>query len=157
MHIRLTPAEALGLAKLGGHALPPVLSSLTGDGDTIRLVADLRRLDSLPGALRLAVKIAPIVRAEVRVASFERGVATLVVEANAAGLPAHKLLSLAASPIEEAVSRQGLPPGVVDVQPDARIAVDVERLLDERLPGLTVSGLRVEDGEIVLDGTVTTV
>lgn len=154
MHIRLTPAEALGLAKLGGQGLPPVISSLTGDGDTLRLVADLRRLDTLPGPLKLAVKIAPIVRADVRVASFERGVATLVVEANAAGLPAHKLLSLAATPIEDAVAKQGFPPGVVDVQPDARIAVDVERLLDVKVPGLTVSALKIEQGEIVLEGTV---
>ncbi|WP_164545019.1 hypothetical protein [Antribacter gilvus] len=154
MHIRLTPVEALGLAKLSGQALPPVISSVAGDGDVLRVVLDLRRLDSLPGPLRLAVKIAPIVRADVRVESFARGVATLAVEANAAGLPAHKLLSLAAAPIEQAVAQQGLPPGVVDVQPDARIAVDVERLLDARMPGLTVSSLRVQDGQILVDGTV---
>lgn len=154
MHIRLTPVEALGLAKLSGQGPPPVISSIAGDGDVLRVVLDLRRLDTLPGPLRLAVRIAPIVRADVRIESYARGVATLAVEANAAGLPAHRLLSLAATPIEQAVARQGFPPGVVDVQPDARIAVDVERLLDARLPGLTVTSLRVQDGEILLDGTV---
>ena len=73
---------------------------------------------------------------------------------NAAGLPAHRLLSLAAAPIEQEVAKQGLPPGVVDVQPDARIAVDVERLLEAKVPGLTVSSAKVEGGQIVLDASV---
>ncbi|GGM25366.1 hypothetical protein ACFQBY_04585 [Promicromonospora citrea] len=153
MHIRIAPEEVLGLARIARQA-PPVISSVVGDRDVIRVVADLRRLETLPGPLRLAVKIAPIVRADVRLASFERGVATLAVEVNAAGLPAHRLLSLAAAPIEQEVAKQGLPPGVVDVQPDARIAVDVERLLDAKVPGLTVTGVAVDDGQVVLDASV---
>jgi hypothetical protein len=153
VHIRIAPEEVLGLARIAKQA-PPVITSVVGDGDVIRVVADLRRLETLPGALKLAVKIAPIVRADVKLAGFERGVATLSVEVNAAGLPAHRLLSLAAAPIEQEVAKQGLPPGVVDVQPDARIAVDVERLLEAKIPGLTVSNARVEGGQIVLDASV---
>ncbi|HEV6954694.1 MAG TPA: hypothetical protein VKY86_15770 [Promicromonospora sp.] len=153
MHIRIAPEEVLGLARIARQA-PPVISSVVGDRDVIRVVADLRRLETLPGPLKLAVKIAPIVRADVRLASFERGVATLAVEVNAAGLPAHRLLSLAAAPIEQEVAKQGLPPGVVDVQPDARIAVDVERLLDAKVPGLTVTGVAVDDGQVVLDASI---
>jgi hypothetical protein len=153
VHIRITPAEVLGLVKVAGQPVPPVVSSVSGDGDVIRVVADLRRLDTLPGPLKLAVRIAPIVRADVRVAGFASGVATLEVEANAAGLPAHKLLSLAAGPLEQALAKQGLPPGVVDIQHDARVAVDVETLLEAKLPGLTVTNLRLAGGEIVLDAT----
>ncbi|MFD6444784.1 hypothetical protein ACFWEJ_06775 [Promicromonospora sp. NPDC060204] len=153
MHIRIAPEEALGLARIAKQA-PPVISSVVGDGDVIRVVADLRRLETLPGPLKLAVKIAPIVRGDVKLASFERGVATLAVEVNAAGLPAHRLLSLAAAPIEQEVAKQGLPPGVVDVQPDARIAVDVERLLEAKFPGVTVTGAKVEGGQIVLDASI---
>jgi len=153
VHIRIAPEEVLGLARIARQA-PPVISSVVGDGDVIRVVADLRRLETLPGPLKLAVKIAPIVRADVKLASFERGVATLSVEVNAAGLPAHRLLSLAAAPIEQEVAKQGLPPGVVDVQPDARIAVDVERLLEAKFPGVTVTGAKVEGGQIVLDASV---
>lgn len=153
MHIRIAPEEVLGLARIARQA-PPVISSVVGDRDVIRVVADLRRLETLPGPLKLAVKIAPIVRADVRLASFERGVATLAVEVNAAGLPAHRLLSLAAAPIEQEVAKQGLPPGVVDVQPDARIAVDVERLLDAKVPGLTVTGVAVDGGQVVLDASI---
>ncbi|WP_245605872.1 hypothetical protein [Promicromonospora kroppenstedtii] len=153
MHIRIAPEEVLSLARIAKQA-PPVISSVVGDGDVIRVVADLRRVETLPGPLKLAVKIAPIVRADVKLASFERGVATLAVEVNAAGLPAHRLLSLAAAPIEHEVAKQGLPPGVVDVQPDARIAVDVERLLETKFPGVTVTGAKVEGSQIVLDASV---
>lgn len=153
MHIRIAPEEVLSLARIAKQA-PPVISSVVGDGDVIRVVADLRRVETLPGPLKLAVKIAPIVRADVKLASFERGVATLAVEVNAAGLPAHRLLSLAAAPIEHEVAKQGLPPGVVDVQPDARIAVDVERLLEAKFPGVTVTGAKVEGGHFVLDASV---
>lgn len=154
MHIRVTPTEVLGLVKVAGQPVPPVISSVSGEGEVVRVVADLRRLDTLPGPLKLAVRIAPIIRADVRVVSFVSGVAMLEVEANAAGLPAHKLLSLAAAPIEQAIAQQGLPPGVVDIQSDARIAVDVETLLEAKLPGLTVTNLRLADGEIHLDGSV---
>ncbi|MFI2485278.1 hypothetical protein ACH47X_00115 [Promicromonospora kroppenstedtii] len=153
MHIRIAPEEVLSLARIAKQA-PPVISSVVGDGDVIRVVADLRRVEALPGPLKLAVKIAPIVRADVKLASFERGVATLAVEVNAAGLPAHRLLSLAAAPIEHEVAKQGLPPGVVDVQPDARIAVDVERLLEAKFPGVTVTGAKVAGSQIVLDASV---
>jgi len=153
VHIRIAPEEVLSLARIAKQA-PPVISSVVGDGDVIRVVADLRRVETLPGPLKLAVKIAPIVRADVRLASFERGVATLAVEVNAAGLPAHRLLSLAAAPIEHEVAKQGLPPGVVDVQPDARIAVDVERLLEAKFPGVTVTGAKVEGGQLVIDASV---
>ncbi|GAA1853342.1 hypothetical protein [Myceligenerans crystallogenes] len=154
MHIRITPAEVLGLVKVAGQPVPPVITSVSGEGDVVRVVADLRRIDALPGPLKLAVRIAPIVRADVRVVAFVAGVATLQVEANAAGMPAHKLLSMAAGPIEQALAQQKLPPGVVDIQQDARIAVDVERLLEAKLPGLTVTNLRLAEGEILLDGSV---
>jgi hypothetical protein len=153
VHIRIAPEEVLSLARIAKQA-PPVISSVVGDADVIRVVADLRRVETLPGPLKLAVKIAPIVRADVKLASFERGVATLAVEVNAAGLPAHRLLSLAAAPIEHEVAKQGLPPGVVDVQPDARIAVDVERLLEAKFPGVTVTGAKVEGGQLVIDASV---
>lgn len=154
MHIRITPAEVLGLVKVAGQPVPPVITSVSGEGDVVRVVADLRRLDTLPGPLKLAVRLAPIVRADVRVVAFVAGVATLAVEANAAGMPAHKLLSMAAGPIEQALAQQNLPPGTVDVQQDAKIAVDVERLLEAKLPGLTVTNLRLAEGAILLDGSV---
>lgn len=154
MHIRLTPAEAVALARLGGTELPPVITSVAAEGDTVRVSADLRRLDDLPGPLRLAVRIAPVVRADVRVVEFDDGVATLAVEAHASGLPAHRLLGLLATPLERVLTSQGLPEGAVDIRPDATIAVDTAAILAEKVPGLDVTGVRVEDGEIVLDGVV---
>ena len=154
MLIRITPAEALGLAAVGGVALPPVIQTVDADGDTIRVTADLRKQDDLPGALRLAARLAPIVRAEVRVLSFAGGVATLGLAINAAGLPVGKLLGMAAGPIEGILVAQGLPKEAVDIHPDGKVAVDVEALLAKKAPGLDITDVRIEGGEIVVHASV---
>jgi len=154
MRIDVTPQEVLGLARAGGADVPPVITSVTGDGDSVRVSADLRRLDELPGPLRLAVRLAPIVRAQIRVVGFADGRATLAVEANAGGLPAHRLLGLLAEPIERALTAQGVPPGAVDVRGDASVVVDIDALLAAKLPGLTVTGLRMEDGHVHVEASV---
>ncbi len=154
MLIRITPAEALGLAAVGGVALPPVIQTVDADGDTIRVTADLRKQDDLPGALRLAARLAPIVRAEVKVLSFAGGVATLGLAINAAGLPVGKLLGMAAGPIEGVLAAKGLPKEAVDIRPDGTVAVDVEALLSKKAPGLDVTDVRIEGGEIVVHASV---
>ncbi|PZR55113.1 hypothetical protein DNL40_01640 [Xylanimonas oleitrophica] len=154
MLLRLTPAEALGLARLADVDVPPVVTSVAADDGVVRVSADLRRLDDLPGPLRLAARLAPVVRAELRVLSFAAGVATVGVEVNAAGLPAHKLLRLAAEPLERALVRQGLPAGAVDIRSDATVAVDVAALLEQKAPGLDVTRLAVEGQEVVVEASV---
>jgi len=152
--VRLTPAEGMALAQIAGVEVPPAVTSVTAEGGVVRVVADLRKLDELPSALKLAVKVAPIVRAEVRILSYAEGRATLGVEVNAARLPAHKLLGLLSEPIEHQLVKQGLPAGAVDVRHDATVVVDVERLLAEKAPGVDVTRLAVDDDEIVVDASV---
>lgn len=142
------------LARVAGVETPPAVTSVTADDGVVRVVADLRRLDELPSALRLAVKVAPIVRAEVRILSYTGGKATLGVEVNAARLPAHKLMGLLAEPIEQQLVRQGLPPGAVDVRSDATVVVDVERLLAEKAPGVDVTHLAIDGEHVVVDATL---
>lgn len=154
MLIRITPAEALGLAAVGGVEVPPVITTVAADGDTLRVSADLRKQDDLPGALRLAARLAPIVRADVRVLGFTGGVATLGVGINAAGLPVGKLLGLVGGPLESLLASKGLPKEAVDIRPDGTIAVDVEALLAARAPGLDVTDVRIEGGEIVVHASV---
>jgi len=152
--IRLTPTEAVALAAIGGQGLPPVITSVAADGGTVRVTADLRRLDELPGPLRLAARLTPVVRAEVRVLGFAGGVATLSVGINAGGLPVGKLLGLLAEPLERRLAANGLPRGAVDIRSDGTVAVDVEALLAEKLPGLDVTGVAVEGGEVVVHASV---
>ncbi len=154
MLIRLTPAEAVALAAMGGAALPPVITSVTAEGDTIRVSADLRRLGDLPGALKLAARLAPVVRADVRVLRFEAPTATLGVEVNASGLPASRLLGVLTGPLQAALRGKGLPPDAVTIGPDGVITADVEALLSPALPGLDVTRLAIEGGEVVVVASV---
>lgn len=153
MEIKVTPDEGLALARITGAGVPDVISSATGDGDAVRVNADLRRLEDLPGPLRLAARVAPVVRALVRVREYTAGRATLEVEVNAGGLPAHRVLGLLATPIERQLTKSGLPAGSIDVRGDATVVVDVEKLLAAKLPGLTVTGLRIADGHVHVDAT----
>ncbi|ACZ30039.1 hypothetical protein Xcel_1008 [Xylanimonas cellulosilytica DSM 15894] len=153
MLIRLTPAEAVALAAMGGAALPPVITSVTADDDTIRVTADLRRLDDLPGALKLAARLAPVVRADVRVLRFAAPTATLGVDVNASGLPARRLLGLLSAPIAAALRRKGLPPDAVTIESDGVVVADVAALLVPVLPGLDVTRLAVEKGELVVEAS----
>jgi len=154
MLIRITPAEALGLAVVGGVQAPPVITSVNADGDTVRVTADLRKQDDLPGALRLAARLAPIVRADIRVLGFSGGVAPFGVGINAAGLPVGKLLGLVGGPVESMLAAKGLPQETVDIRPDGTVAVDLEALLAGKAPGLDVTDVRIEGGEIVVRASV---
>ena len=152
VHQELTLAETLHLLGLMGRKLPSFITSVSGRGDVLDLVADPRQVKRLPGPLKLATRLAPTVRAALRVVEVRDGVATISVDASAGGLPAHKLLGLASSRIESVVAAKGLPAGSVRVLPDARIALDVDRLLQARVPGARVSDVSFKDGVVVLDG-----
>lgn len=148
----LTLAEALNvLGLLGGKTLPRFVTSVTGAGDRLDVVADARQVKNLPGPLKLATKLVPAVRSTMRVERFDGGVAVLAVEATAGGLPAHKLLGIAANRIETVVASKGLPAGAVRILPDARIALDVQRMLAAKFPGTVVTRMAFTDGRVAFD------
>jgi len=155
MRIELTVTEAVEIARATG-GLPPYVRSVAGDGDEVRVVVDLRDVPDPPSALRLAARLVPVVRATLRVESVVAGTAVLAVEANAAGLPAHKLLGFVEAPLQGALRGKGLPPEAVRVAPEARVAVDVQALLGATLartfPGLQVTDISYADGTLRLDG-----
>jgi len=145
-------AETLNeLGLLGGRTLPRFVTSVGGAGDQLEVVADARAVKNLPGPLKLATRLVPAVRSRLRVESFDGGVAVLTVDASAGGLPAHKLLGLAKHRIESVLAAKGLPAGSVQLRPDARIALDVQRLLAARRPGTVVQGMAFADGRVALD------
>ena len=104
MHQELTLAETLHLLGLMGRRLPSFVTSVSGRGDALEVVADPRQVKRLPAPLRLATRLAPTVRATLRVVDVQDGVATISVDASAGGLPAHKLLGLGARRIESVVA-----------------------------------------------------
>ncbi|SKC38836.1 hypothetical protein SAMN04324258_0557 [Krasilnikoviella flava] len=145
-------AETLNeLGLLGGRTLPRFVTSVGGAGDELEVVADARAVKNLPGPLKLATRLVPAVRSRLRVESFDGGVAVLAVDASAGGLPAHKLLGLAKHRIESVLAAKGLPAGSVQIRPDARIALDVQRLLAARHPGTVVQGMSFTDGRVAVD------
>ncbi len=111
VHQELTLAETLHLLGLMGRRLPRSSRPCRVAGTRFEVVADPRQVKRLPAPLRLATRLAPTVRATLRVVDVQDGVATISVDASAGGLPAHKLLGLAASRIESVVAAKGLPPG----------------------------------------------
>ncbi|WP_435736953.1 hypothetical protein V5D56_19665 [Cellulosimicrobium sp. PMB13] len=152
MHHELTLAETLHALGLLGKKLPSFITSVSGRGDELDLVVDPRQVKRLPAPLKLATRVAPTARARLRVERFADGVATIAVDASAGGLPAHKLLGLAASRIESVVAAKGLPAGSVRVLPDARIALDVQRLVQRTDPGVRITDVAFKDGIVVIDG-----
>lgn len=145
-------AETLNeLGLLGGRTLPRFVTSVGGAGDELEVVADARAVKNLPGPLKLATRLVPAVRSRLRVEGFDGGVAVLSVDASAGGLPAHKLLGLAKNRIESVLSAKGLPAGSVQIRPDARIALDVQRLLAARYPGTVVEGMAFSNGLVAVD------
>lgn len=148
----LTLAELLAsLGLLGGPTLPRFVTEVGGQGDVLEVVADSRAVRGLPGPLRMATRIVPAVRSRLRVERFDDGVAVVAVDASAGGLPAHRLLGVAKGRIESVVAAKGLPPGSVEIRPDARVALDVQRLLAARRPGQVVTGLAFTDGLVALE------
>ncbi|PRZ08084.1 hypothetical protein BCE75_1039 [Isoptericola sp. CG 20/1183] len=152
MRTELTLADTLNtLGLLGGSTLPRFVTDVGGQGDVLEVVADARSVKGLPGPLKLATKLVPAVRSKLRVEQFDGGVAVLSVDASAGGLPAHKMLGLAKNRIESVLESKGLPAGSVEIRPDARIALDVQRLLAARHPGTVVTGMTFTDGQVALD------
>ncbi|OLT54354.1 hypothetical protein [Cellulosimicrobium sp. CUA-896] len=151
MRIELTVTEAVELARAGG-GLPPFVRTVTGEGDDVRVALDLREVPDPPSALRLAARLVPVVRVTLRLESFVAGTAVVAVEANAAGLPAHKLLGIAEGPLQAVLRSRGLPPDALHVLPGARVAVDAQALLAaaaaDRLPGARLTDLAYADGTV---------
>lgn len=148
----LSLAETLNtLGLLGGKTLPRFVTSVGGAGDELEVVADARQVKNLPGPLKLATRLVPAVRTRLRVESFDGGVAVLAVDASAGGLPAHKLLGLAAGRIETVLRSKRLPAGSVQIRQDGRIALDVQRLLAAKHPGTVVTNMAFADGRVAFD------
>jgi hypothetical protein len=151
--IRLTPTEAMALAAVVGVEVPPIVTSVVGDGDVVRVTVDLGKADDLPAPLKLAARAAPIAHAEVRVLGLTRGVVTLGLEIHAARLPVSKLLGLLSRPIKSQLAAQGLPRDAVDIHPD-KVVVDVDALLAEKAPGVSVNEVKIMHGEVVVRASV---
>ena len=147
MRVEATVAEVMDVMR-GLDQVPPFIQSVEGTDDEIHVAIDLRQAPKVPSPVKLAAKFAPIMRAKVKLESFDAGVATAAVDANAGGLPANKLFSFAEAPLAKVLAAQKLPPDSVRILPNARVAVDLHAVIAAKYPAL--AGLRVT--ELALSG-----
>lgn len=94
--------HTLGL--LGGTTLPRFVTDVGGRGDVLEVITDARAVKDLPGPLKLATRLVPVVRSKLRVEQF-----------------------------------------------DARIALDVQRLVEARRPESVVTDMTFRDGLVALE------
>lgn len=145
----LSPEEAIALVR-PRKTLPSFVSELTCDDGVISLTADLRRLTYAPLPVKLAAKAVPVVHASARLTSFARNVVVLKVDADAAGLPAAKLLPLASGTVAKMARKRGLPEDAVQLRKDGTVTLDVLALLPEEFTEVT--DFRFEGGKVIVEG-----
>lgn len=147
--VTLSPEEAIALVR-PRKSLPSFVSDLTCDDGVIALTADLRRLVYAPLPVKLAAKAVPVMHGSVRITSFWQNIAVLKVDADAAGLPATRLLPLASGTVAKMASKSGLPEDAVQLRKDATVSVDVRALMRGQFSEVT--GFRFEGGKVVVEG-----
>ena len=156
MRVDIPFAELLALAT-SEKSLPDFVESVTAAGATVRAMVDLRKVpsDSLP--VRLALGAAGVVELSAEIVDFDIGVASLRVTVQARGLPAHKLLPYLITPIDSAIRKRGLPAGLVRIDRgdgDPLVLLDVQKAVDSRVEGVTITKLRMRDAELRVDALI---
>lgn len=159
MKIDLPFTEAMAIATVT-TPLPAVVRSMRCEGSTVHIDVDLQAIPDPSMALRLAAAVAGTVAATARFAGYSDGVMTLAITAHARNLPAHKLLPYLLEPINRAISERGLPEGLVEIQrgdPDPLVLVDVQKAVETKVRGITVTGLDIRDAIVGFEARIDTV
>jgi len=156
MRIELPFAEALSFAT-ARSPLPPFVTSIRCDDDTIRAVIDLRGIRVSSTAARFALAAAGDVDVTARPTGYADGVLTVALTAHAWGLPAHRLVPLLVDRIDDALRDAGVPDGAVRIErgdPHTVVRVDVQRLIAERVSGLVVTAFSLGGAVLRADAVV---
>lgn len=159
MKLALPFSEALSLAT-AERPLPPVIRSVDCRGETLHAEIDLEALPTRSFAVRLAAAAAGTVTVTARFEGYSDGVATFVVTAHARNLPAHKLVPYLLDPINKALRDSGLPEGLLQIQRDGDgplVLVDVQKAVETKASGVTVTNLQLLDAVIHVEATIGTV
>ena len=159
MQLAIPFTEALALAT-AREPLPPLVRSVRSEGSVVHAEIDLRAIPDAPTALRLAAAAVGTVLVTAQLQAFGDGVAIVAITAHARALPAHKLLGYLTGPIDDALRREGLPPGLVEVrrgEGDPVLAIRVQDAVNTKAQGILVTGLGLTDDVIYASANVGTV
>jgi hypothetical protein len=154
--IVLPIAEALSLVT-SMYRLPAMVSDVHGESSTMHATIDPRHLADASGAMRLAAQAAGSVAVAARFAGYADGVATFTIAAQARGLPAHRLVNLVSGRVNGALRRRGLPEGLVEVRKgegEPILALHLQRAIDAKIEGVTLTGFEFADGTALVEATV---
>ncbi len=143
MQLVLPFPEALELAT-AEKPLPAAVQEVFCRGDTVFVTLNPETV--LPKALRA---VAPRVRLELRFLHFQVGVVTFELFTNVFSLPVHRLLNLVtqALPLPEGVRLEA-----GDKAP--RVSVNVQKLIDGRVHGLTLNEFYLHGGDLIAVATL---
>ncbi len=159
MKLSLPFPEALSLAT-AEKPLPAVIRSVDCHGETLRAEIDLDALPTRSIALQLAAAAAGTVTVTARLVGYSEGTATFVVTAHARNLPVHKLLPYVLDPVNKATRARGLPEGLLEIQRGdggPLVLVDVQKAVETRASGVTITQLQLLDGVIHAEAAIGTV
>lgn len=143
MQLILPFPEALELVT-AEKPLPAPIEQVSCAGSTVFVQVSPESV--LPRFLRAA---APKVRLELHFLTFAAGVATFELVTNVLSLPVHRLLNFLTDAIP-------LPDGVRIEKGDAtpRLVVNLQKLIDEQVSGLTLDEFYLHDSEVVVLATL---
>ena len=143
MQLILPFPEALELAT-AEKPLPAPIEHVSCAGSTVFVQVSPESV--LPKFLRAA---APKVRLELHFLTFQAGVATFNLVTNVLSLPVHRLLNFLTDAIP-------LPEGVRIEKGETtpRLVVDVQKLVNEQVSGLTLDEFYLHEGDVVVLATL---
>lgn len=149
MRIELTVDEALALARAAAP-LPPVVSGVRAADDGVHVTLDLRELPGVTGAQRIALRMAGTAAVTARLRGYADGVATVDLDVAVRGLPVDRLVGLLGDRLVAALEAQGVPRGAVTLtqHPGLGARLELQRVLDERVAGVRLTALSVQEGRV---------
>lgn len=156
MRIEVPVAEAVAVAVAQGM-LPPFVHDVRAEGSTLHLVVDAAQVMGRSGIGRFLGGLAGQVPVTARLTGWADGVVTVAVTAESRGLPLQRFMPMLEGQIQAQLRRHGLPDSVVDVRTGAAepvIAVDVQRLVDAKVAGVTVTAVELRDAVVHVTAAV---
>ncbi|KGM12034.1 hypothetical protein [Cellulomonas bogoriensis] len=156
MQVALTVEEGVALA-LAVQTLPPFIGPVRGEGRSVLVDVDLAAIPDVPTLARLSFAAVGSVTIRAALIGYDGDVATFELQAEARGLPAHRLLNHLTDTISDRLRANGLPDDLVELHPGPRAPlarVHVQQAIDARVRGLSLATLDVRDGVVHAGVTV---
>lgn len=156
MKLELPITEALSVA-LAAKPLPAMVLDVRAAGSAVEVDIDAGAVTGGGGLKGLMGKMAGTVTATATFMSYDAGTAVFGVKAHARGMSVESMLGQFSGTLQRIVRRAGLPADVVELRDGAagpELVVHVQRAVEAKVAGVTVTDLTVADGAAHVVATV---